>query len=230
MRKLLTLSQNLLRLVGAFVVVLSLTTALWVATIPVASARLMTPAEMIEAGLPPGVVIKSAGKPQFLTALCAAVRNHHKDSAAIAHVAAAAHKEYAGDIVATVVRCLGDKPDCELVGSVVADAIGGAPDSAVQIDDAAVAIAPACADAIEKASRDVPAEAPGNYGAPPALNEAPLPGDAGGGGGFNPQDSRVPVCDMGQQRSIRASRVDHYLRTHPGSFVGHCDITPAVSR
>ena len=65
-------------------------------TIPVAIARLMTATEMIEAGLPPGVVMKTANKPQFLTAVCAAVKNHRKAAPAIAETAVAAHREYAG--------------------------------------------------------------------------------------------------------------------------------------
>ncbi|HEY1582823.1 MAG TPA: hypothetical protein VGF73_06985 [Chthoniobacterales bacterium] len=243
MKKLLTLSREssrLARTAATLLLAFGLTTALWLATIPVARARLMSPREMIEAGLPPGVVLKTAGKPQFLTAVCAAVKNHRKESPAIARTAVAAHGEYAGDIVATVVRCAhGEQLDCHLTGTIVAAAVAAAPASAVAVEDAAMAVAPDCADAIEGESThesdgkevlDVPAEGPGNYGGPPPISQAPLPGAVGGGGGFNPQELRVQICDNGRQRGIRTTRVNHYLNAHPGSFIGTCQVTPAVSR
>ncbi len=233
MKKLLIVSPDRLRLAraaGALLLALGLTTGFWIATLPVAVGRLMTPTEMIEAGLPPGVVIKTAGKPQFLTAVCAAVRKHRKDSPAIARTAVTAHGEYAGDIVATVVRCLGGKQDCELVGTIVGQATSAAPDSAVAIDDAALAIAPDCADAIQSASVEAPAEGPGNYGGPPPISQAPLPGAVGGGGGFNPGDAQVLVCDMGRQHAVRTGRIQHFLNHHPGAYIGVCQITTVVNR
>ena len=68
-------------------------------------------------------LIKTAGKPQFLTAVCAAVKNHRNASPAIAKAAVAAHSEYAADIVATVVHCA--HGTCELTGAIVASAISG---------------------------------------------------------------------------------------------------------
>ena len=241
MKKLLIVSREQTRWAQSaltLLVGLGLTGAFWFATIPAAVARLMTPTEMIEAGLPPGVVIKTAGKPQFLTAVCAAIKAHRKSAAAITETAVAAHHEYAGDIVATAVRCANG--DCQFTGSIVAAAISAWPDSASVIDDAAIAVAPDCADAIQSATsydgkqvldgKEVlpPGEGPDNQGAPPS-NQTPLL-DSIGGGGFNPQEPTVEVCDNGRQRAIRASQLNHYLSTHPGSFVGACVITPATSR
>ena len=210
---------------------LGLTSALWVATIPVADARMMTATEMIEAGLPPGVVMKTANKPQFLTAVCAAVKDHRKAAPAIAETAVAAHREYAGDIVATVVRC--SNGNCELTAAIVASATTANPDSAVAIDDAAIAIAPDCADAIQaatsKSSQDVPAEGPSTSGGSPPSGQSPLIGPIGGGGGVNPDSTIVGVCDNGREHRIPIFRVAHFLQTHPGSFIGRCQITPVTS-
>lgn len=215
----------------ALLLALGLTSALWVATTPRAVARMMTATEMIEAGLPPGIVMKTANKPQFLTAVCAAVKNHRKAAPAIAETAVAAHKEYAGDIVATVVRC--SNGNCELTAAIVASATTADPDSAVAIDDAAIAIAPDCADAIQKAtsksSQDVPAEGPVSYGGSPPTIQPPFIGGIGGGGGVNPGSAIVGVCDNGREHRIPIFRVPHFLETHPGSFIGRCQITPMTS-
>lgn len=92
-------TRTVLNLGAAF----GLAGALWFMTAPIVSARLMSPTEMIEAGLPPGVMVKAAGKPQFLTAVCAAVKNNRKAAPSIARAAVSAHREYSGDIIATVV-------------------------------------------------------------------------------------------------------------------------------
>ena len=221
-----------------------LTGALWIVTLPVAMARLMTPTEMIEAGLPPGVVMKTANKPQFLTAVCAAVKNNRKSAPAIARTAVGAHREYAGDIVATVVRC--SNGNCELTGAIVAAATSAAPDYAVAIDDAAVAVAPDCADAIQGTTvsdgkevrndgkevlpgdENVPAEGPSSFSGAPPIGQQPILGGIGGGG--NPQDATIGVCDNGRQRRVPVNRLTRYLANHPGSYVGTCQITPVASR
>ena len=188
---------------------------------------------MIEAGLPPGIVIKTASKPQFLTAACAAVKEHRKAAAAIAETAVTAHHEYAGDIVATVVRC--SNGNCELAGAIVAAAVSATPDDAVAIEDAAVAAAPDCADAIQVATANVghaggpSQEATSIEGAPPT-NQTPFVGPIGGGGGFDPNIGTVLVCDNGTARFVPANQVPGFIASHPGSFVGACVVTPSTSR
>lgn len=251
MKKMLTVSRDRPRLAYAAIALLlvfGLTGALWIVTIPVANAVLMSPTEMIEAGLPPGVQLKTAGKPQFLTAVCAAVKSHRNSAPAIAKAAVTAHHEYAGDIVATAIRCAkGETLDCDLNSSIVAASISAWPESAAVIDDAAVATAPDCVDSIQSRTEsdgkqvldgkemldgkevleDIPAEGPG-FAAP--IAQVPPFGGFGGGGGFNPGETTVVVCDNGRQRTIRASRLDHFLNTHPGAFPGACQITPSTSR
>lgn len=219
----------------------------WVVTIPAAIGRLMTPTEMIESGLPPGTMLKTARKPQFLAAVSAAIKNHRKSAPCVARIAVATHREYSGDIVAAIVRNTGGegKGDCTLTGEIVAAAIAAWPGSASAMTDAALAAAPACADTIQsgatrdgrevvdrgETTEDVPAEGPGNFGvAAPTYLTAPLGSVGGGGGGFNPQQPVIQICDNGRQRGVPASRVDHFLNTHSGSFVGGCQITPVASR
>ncbi len=222
-----------------------LTLGLWVATAPaVRAARTMTPTEMIQETLPPGRTMSSATKPEFLSAVCGAAKKHRPESSQITRVAVATHHDYAGDIVATVLRCSSSE-DCEFVQAIVRAAIVAAPGEASVIDDAALALAPHCADAIQAAFGDgkevldgkellppaegplPPAEGPGDFqGAP--TGQLPLPGLlGGGGGGFNPQIDLVTVCSNGIQRSVRQDQLAEFLSSHPGSSVGVCQ--PMVS-
>ncbi|MDQ3115874.1 MAG: hypothetical protein M3Q86_04565 [Verrucomicrobiota bacterium] len=227
---------------------IGLTSALWIVTLPVANATLMSPTEMIESGLPPGVMVNTAGKPQFLTAVCAAVKSNPSSAASIAKAAVTAHHEYAGDIVATAIRCAsGEEIDCDVTGAIVAAAIVAWPQSAALIDDAALATAPDCADSVQTRTEttrndgkqvmdgkemldgkevleDIPAEGPG-FGAP---NTPPFFG--GGGGGFNPGGTSVLICDNGRQRRILGDNVQMFLNNHPGAYVGNCEVTPATAR
>jgi hypothetical protein len=205
-----------------------LATGLWVATSPVARARAMTPAEMIQENLPPGKTMKSATKPQFLSAVCAAVKKHRDVAPEITKVAVSTHREYAGDIVATVLRCA-TNVDCEFVGAVVRAAVRAAPDEASTIADAALAIVPDCADAIQQAS-NIPGEGPDSFGGGPTT-QLPLPGSTGGGGGgVNPEDQLILICDNGTQRTVRESLLGGFLSSHPGSFVGSCQPTPTTNK
>jgi hypothetical protein len=192
MKRFLIARRDRIHAALALLLALGLTSALWIATIPVAAARMMTATEMIEAGLPPGIVMKTASKPQFLTAVCAAVKLNRKAAPAIAETAVAAHKDYAGDLVATVVRCANG--NCELNAEIVGSAIASAPESAVAIDDAAVAIAPDCADAIQAATskssreaREPLADGSSDIGAPPSTAQPILLDSGGGGGGAMPK-------------------------------------------
>jgi hypothetical protein len=216
-------------------VMTALAGGLWLATVPAARARTLTPTEMIQENLPPHKTMRTATKPEFLSAVCEAVRRHRDEAAAITKVAVKAHHEYAGDIVATVLRCT-PNTDCDLVGRIVGEAVRAYPAAASEIDDAAVAIDPDCAGAIESATvhagGDIPAEGPGEFGGGPT-NQLPPPGSTGGGnggGGFNPGGTRVLVCDNGTQRRVAQNNLITFLRAHPGSFIGSCQPTPTTNR
>ncbi len=223
------------RMILSLLLTAALGAGLWVVTLPAArAARTLTPAEMIQEGLPPGKTMKSATKPEFLSAACAAVRKHREVAPEITKVAVAAHREYAGDIVATLLRC-SPSLDCDFVGVIVTSAVRAAPGEASIIDDAALAIAPDCADAIQAATSrggtDIPGEGPDNFGGGAPLNQVPLPGSiGGGGGGFNPEDQLLLVCDNGTQRTVAQSQLGAFLSSHPGSFVGSCQPTPTTNR
>lgn len=215
----------------------ALTAGLWIATMPAAQARTLTPTEMIQEGLPPGKTMRNANKPEFLSAVCAAVKKHRPEASQIARLAVMTHHEYSGDIVTTILRC-GSSRDCAFVGTIVTAAIQVAPSEVSVIQDAALAIAPDCADAIQAAtildSKDakdvggIAAENPSYIG---PISQVPLPGSVGGGGGgINPGEQIFMVCDNGTQRSIRASQLGAFLTSHPGSFVGSCHVTPATNR
>ncbi|HEX3817129.1 MAG TPA: hypothetical protein VHW03_02440 [Chthoniobacterales bacterium] len=228
--------MNYFRAVLYLFVAAALAGGLWLATVPAARARTLTPAEMIQENLPPGKTMKAATKPEFLSAVCEAVRRHRDAAGAITKVAVKAHHEYAGDIVATVLRC-SPNVDCDFVGRVVREAVLAYPAAASEIDDAAVAIAPDCAGAIENASihydKDIPAEGPGTFGVGAPSNQLPPPGSAeggNGGGGYDPTQHRILVCDNGTQRQVNENNLAAFLRAHPGSFIGTCQPTPTTNR
>jgi len=80
MRKLLTAWNGgpwfgeLLKPAFVLLVGLALGFAFWTTTAPVAKAREMTPAEMIQSKLPPAKTLVTASKPEVLFAVCGAIR------------------------------------------------------------------------------------------------------------------------------------------------------------
>ncbi|MGI8436634.1 MAG: hypothetical protein ACR2NX_06975 [Chthoniobacterales bacterium] len=231
------LATGFVRMTLSFLLMAGLAGGLWFATLPAAHARTLSPTEMIQEGLPPGKTMRNANKPEFLSAVCAAVKKHRPEASQITRIAVMTHHEYSGDIVATILRC-SSSLDCGFVGRVVTAAIQVAPSEVSVIQDAALAIAPDCADAIQAAtildSKDakdtgeIPAEGPGDLG---PISQVPLPGSVGGGGGgINPGEQVFTVCDNGTQRSVRASLLGAFLTSHPGSFVGSCQPTPTTNR
>ena len=216
--------DELLRPAFVLLVGLALGFAFWTTTAPVAKAREMTPAEMIQSKLPSAKTLVTASKPEVLLAVCGAIREWKNDAPQIVRAAAEARKGFAGDIVATGIRCLGDHPDCELVGEIVGAGLAANPAAASSIIDLALQLAPDCRGAIEVAAG--PAEGPVNVLNGPA-NINPPPGSVlGGGGGFTPEEAAVTICDHGQNVQLPASRADAYLRSHRGSVRGVCQVTP----
>ncbi|MGI8431991.1 MAG: hypothetical protein ACR2MW_06865 [Chthoniobacterales bacterium] len=232
-------------MVFSLLLMVALAAGLWVATMPVVkAARTMSPAEMIEENLPPGKTRANATKPEFLAAVCGAVKKHRPDAPAITKVAVRTHHEYAGDIVATVLRCTSSL-DCNFVRNIVIAAAQEVPSETSLIQDAALTLAPDCADAIQglgdgkevldgkemldgKEVLEPPAEGPADGQGSGPIGQVPgLFG--GGGGGGNPQINLLLICDNGTQRRVREDQLAAFLGSHPGSFVGTCQPTPVAN-
>lgn len=231
------LSTGVVRMTLSILLIAALAGGLWFSTAPAAQARTLSTTEMIQEGLPPGKTMRNANKPEFLSAVCAAVKKHRPEASQVTRLAVMTHHEYSGDIVATILRC-SSSLDCAFVGTIVTSAIQVAPSEVSVIQDASLAIAPDCADAIQastvldskdaKDATDFPAEGPGDLG---PISQVPLPGSVGGGGGgVNPGEEVFTVCDNGTQRSVRQSQLGSFLSSHPGSFVGSCQPTPTTNR
>ena len=196
----------------------------WMVLPPTVLARELTAAQMIADQLPGRITLKSATKSEFLGAVCAAVRKQRGAAAAITQAAVLARRESAGDILGAVLRC-GGKAGCELVGSIVAAATAADGDPA-NIADVAMAKAPNCAETIRDASRSG-AKASDRAQVDVAPEQGPLIGTSNGPDeGFDPHEQLNLVCDNGTQRAVRASQVNDFLRSNPGSFIGVCQ-TPS---
>lgn len=208
-------------------VILTLSGAFWFAASPASLARESSAAELIEDALPSKMTMEKAGKPDFLSAVCTAVRKNRTAASAITRAAASARGEYAPDIIATVLRCA-RKVDCEDVGAMVKAAISAQPRAATAISDAAMARAPNCEESIEAAARAAKNEddrAPRNA---PQASPSLSPG-AGTDEGFDPHEQLVLVCDGGTQRAIRQSLLADFLRSHSEAKIGSCPPTPTPS-
>lgn len=204
-----------------------------VGVLPVSSSargRELSPAELLAAGLPRRVNLQKATKSQVLGAVCFALRQRSNVASAITSIAVAAHRDYAAEIVGTVLRCSG-KVDCDFVGEVVKAASAVDSDSATAISDAAIAKAPDCAERIRKAGRHEGKTAEETAAPEASPADKPIIGtSAGPDEGFDPHEELQLICDDGTQRAVRESLVEEFLRTHPGSVVGHCEPSPTTNR
>ena len=206
--------------------VLLLVAGFWTALLPVALAREATAGEMIANQLPGRKTLKSATKSEFLAAVCAAVRKRRSAAAVITQAAVMARRESAADIVEAVLRCSG-KTSCEVVGLIVAAATMAEGDPS-NIADVAMAKAPSCTETIREASRRG-AKAIDRAEAE-TVPHGPLIGTSNGPDeGFDPHEELNLVCDDGTQRAVRASQLDDFLRSNPGSFLGVCQTPPQTN-
>ena len=200
----------------------------WTATAPVAkAARDMTPADMIQSKLPTPKTLMSATKPEVLSAVCGAVKKWRTDAAQIARTAAGARKEIAGDIVASAISCLGEHPNCDLTGQIVAAGLAANPDGSANIMELALQSAPDCYAAIERAAGGERGEG-GGFTDPPS-NQNPPPGTTGAGAG----QEKCIVCHNPHnyhEIEIPCDQVDKFLKNHPGDYRGRCQATPPKNR
>ena len=222
---------------------LALAAALWMVTAPVATAREMSPAEMLQSSMPANTSVASGSKAEVLNAVAIAVKKAPQAAAEIVRAAIAARKKFGPEIVAAAVRAIGPNR-CELVARIVSAAIAEDPDNASKIMEAAIAAAPACRTQIERAttggqngrngSRDGDSESgsssEGNFDSAPANNNPPPGSAGGGGGGFNPEKQRCQVCHVDEKngkrktKSVDCDDVPRHLKH--GDTEGACPVTP----
>jgi hypothetical protein len=195
-------------------------------TVSVARAREPTPTQRIQEGLPKRKTIKTAERKQLINAICRAVSRHRSAAPGIAAAGVGTRPELASEITATVLRCAG-KIDCDFVAKIVGAA--GQPNKVSRdaVADAALARAPDCAEAIDRALR--PASKEPSPTPVKAENATPAGAKPNPDEGFDPFEPLRLVCDAGNQRALRASEVEEFLRTHPGAILGECPATPSPS-
>jgi hypothetical protein len=208
---------------------LVLAASFWLASGPLVNAAAqMTPAEMIQAKLPAPKTLANAEKPEVLSAVCGAVRNWKKDAPQIVRTAAGARKEIAGDIVAEGIRCLGDRPNCDLVGQIVSAGLSANADAAAIIVEAALQLAPGCRSAIEHITGG---EGEGGFTNPPSNQNAP-PGSSGASGSAGLGQTKCTIChnpNNYHEIEIPCDQSDKFLADHPGDYRGPCQATPPAN-
>lgn len=227
-------SARLLRSTAVLIIGLALAFAFWSATAPMSVAQGMTPTRMIEANLPQGETLENATKPQLLAAVCAAIRKNRGSAPQIVRAAVAARREWTSDIVRTAFNCAGTD-DCNLLGRIYRAAIAANPDDASALTDLATSLAPACAGSFQRDGKDTfhdgkdtfqeGARDEGNFGNPPG-NLIPPPGSIGGGGG---QGNVIAICHNGHTIFVSPQGAENLLRTHPGDYLGPCNVTPTCN-
>jgi hypothetical protein len=203
-------------------VVVAITARFCMAITPAAVSRDPSPATLLQAALPAKVTIENASKSDLLSAICVTVRQHRNSAAGIAVSAAGARGEFAGDIVGTVLRCMG-KVDCEKVGAIVKATVSARPGAAQAISDAAIALAPKCDQSIANELRAaMKASSPS-----PSAQKSPGSTAAEAEREYDPHEELTLVCVEGTQRAVRQSLLSEFLRSHPGASTGRCSPTPS---
>jgi hypothetical protein len=190
---------------------------LWTATAPLSLAQDMSPSRMIEESLPGGRTMANASKPQFLAAVCSAVKKFRNAAPQITRAAIDAKGPWRNDIIRTVVRCLGSR-DCALLGQVLNALNSASPDDASATTELFMELAPACAGSFGQQGGDDE----GNYGNAPG-NQNPPPGSIGGGGG---QGNVIAICHNGRTIFVSPRGAENHLRNHAGDTLGPCPVTP----
>ena len=216
-------SLSALKTPALLAVSLSLGAAFWMASLPIALAATVTPAEMIQVNLPHSTNLASAPKDEMLSAVCKAISKNQKEAPDIVRTAAGARKEFTADILKTAVHCLHDDkgdPDCELARSTLQGAIAVDAEQASSLTELFIGLTPTCIES--------PEEGP-NAGGNNASNINGAPGSAGASGGGGNANTRA-VCHNNHSIQVARSELAHYLQQHPGDTPGACEATPNANR
>jgi hypothetical protein len=191
----------------------------WIASLPMARAAALTPAELIQANLPRAQSLATAPKAAVLSAICKTISKNQKEAPEIVRTAAGARKELTGDILTTAVNCLKEDKanlDCALARSTLEQAIAVNGDQADSLTELFIQLTPACVES--------PEEGP-NFTNVSNIN--PAPGSLNGSGSINETCS---VCHANQSIQVACSNMNKYLRSHPGDTAGQCEATPNANR
>jgi hypothetical protein len=178
----------------------------------------MTPARMIEESLPQGRTMASASKPQFLAAVCSAVKKFRNAAPQITRAAIEARGPWREDIIRTVVRCMGTR-DCAALGRILNALNSAYPDDASATTQLFIEAAPGCTSAFGQGQGG---DDEGVYGNAPG-NQNPPPGSIGGGGG---QGNVIAICHNGRTIFVSPRGAENHLQNHPGDTLGPCPVTP----
>jgi hypothetical protein len=212
-------SARVLRSTAVAITGVALGFALWTATAPISVAQDASPEQMIQQSLPQGRTMATASKPQFLAAVCSAVKNFRNAAPQIVRAATEARGAWRNDIIRTAVRCVGNR-DCTVLGRIHNALVGAYPDDASQITELFGQLAPNCT----FGGGGTPGDDEGGFGnAPGNLN--PPPGSIGGSGG---QGNLVAVCHNGFVIFVSPNAVQAHL--NHGDTLGACQVTPSQNR
>lgn len=232
MKKLLTVSKGehfaarVLRSLAVVLIALALGTALWVATTPVAEAQGPNAQQLLQSQLPPNSSLTKVGPGQLAVAVGSAVKTSPRSIGEIVRLAARAQKRAVQEILTAAIRALGRNPDCALVAQAVDGAIDADPDSASQIVDLALRLAPNCRAEIDQILRGGTDQGEGSYGNA-GMTQNPPPGSISGGGGS--QSGRCQVCHTtgsGKRQTLTISCNAVPAHIAHGDTEGPCPVTP----
>ena len=196
---------------------------LWTATAPLSNAQDTSPTRMIEESLPQGRTMANASKPQFLAAVCSAVKKFRSAAPQITRSAIETKGPWRNDIIRTVVRCMGTR-DCTALGRVLNALNSAYPDDANATTELFLELAPGCASAFGGGGGTGDDE--GNFGNAPG-NQNPPPGSIGGGGG---QGNVIAICHNGRTIFVSPRGAEQHLANHPGDSLGPCQVTPTQNQ
>ncbi|MEY2537532.1 MAG: hypothetical protein QOG67_1272 [Verrucomicrobiota bacterium] len=231
MKQLLTVANgkgvraSFLRLVLTLFMTCALASSFWVASLPIAQAAQMTPAEMIQTRLPAETTIASASDGQLLEAVYKSVKQFPKDAGLIVRTASGGHKPLRPDLLCTAVRAQRERHalNCTWVANILREWIKAEPRDANQLTEAVALCAEECRGTLEMNQSGEEGE--GNFVSPPS-NVNPPPGSFGGG---SASGNTCIVCRNGHEMPIACSEVNAFVSRHPGTSAGPCQVTPTTN-
>jgi hypothetical protein len=230
MEKLFILAQSCrpfarpLRVAVTLCLSLALASIFWVASVPIAQAAHVTPAEIIQSKLSPNETITNASNTHLLQAVYKAVKQSPKDAGLIVTTAAGARKPLRSDLLCMAVQAQKEKHslNCTWVANILREWVKADPDNANHLIESAAQCATDCGETLQMN----PSGEEGNFVAPPSNTNQLLVSFGSGG---SASENVCMVCNNGKDMRIGCPGVDSFLKTHPGATRGSCQITPTTN-